>query len=88
MHIIAGYLRSKFRAGQAAFARGEHLLRAIVTREVERRQRQLNGDLCARVGAFPDCRYAQGHRRDGLHQPAGAIFQAIGGVNEKIEGFL
>ena len=55
MHIIAGYLRSNFRAGQAAFACGEHLLRAILLRS-GRRQRQLHRNVCAGFGALRICR--------------------------------
>ena len=86
MHIIAGIHAQPLRAGQAAVARREHLFRAILFRSGWR-QRQFHGSLRAALRAFANLPLRQDVAVTGSMNQRGDI-QAIGGVNEKIEGFF
>jgi len=81
VHIIAGYLRSCFAKGQAAFPGREYLLRTVLLR-CRRRQRKLT-EVYALLSALSEFPLRQDIAVTGSLNQKGDI-QAIGGVNEKL----
>ena len=84
--ILAGVPRRALRRRAAAGARGEPGLRAVLRRR--RRRQRLRRRSCMRCSRpSPRCRSARSLAVTGSVNQHGEV-QAIGGVNEKIEGFF
>ena len=84
--ILSGFLGARFAPDAPAVAVREPGVRAVLRRR-RRRQRLARPSLCACCRRWPRCRSARSSRSPARSTSTGEV-QAIGGVNEKIEGFF